>query len=71
MDEDQFFGSALVSVRIRIQIQLFTSMWIQIRIHGAKPMWIQADPDPDPGQTLLSQKLDFYMKNNLYVDNMS
>jgi hypothetical protein len=34
------FGSALVSIRIRIQ--------------GAKPMRINADPDP--GQTLPSQK---------------
>jgi hypothetical protein len=33
----------------------FTSRRILIR--GAKPMWIHADPDPDPGQTLLSQKV--------------
>jgi hypothetical protein len=38
----QCCGSALVSMRI--WIQYFTSMWI--RIQGAKPMRIHADPDP-------------------------
>ncbi len=36
--------SALASMQIRIQ--LFLSMRIWIRIQEAKPMWIQADPDP-------------------------
>jgi hypothetical protein len=34
-----------------------------IRIQEAKPMHIHADPVPDPGQTLLSQKVGFDMKN--------
>ncbi len=40
----------------RIRIQLFTSMRIQIRIRiqGAKPTRIHADPDTDPGHTLSS-----------------
>ncbi len=38
----QYWGSALVSSRIRIQILI--SMRIQIQ--GAKPMRIQVDPDP-------------------------
>jgi hypothetical protein len=33
----------------------FASMRIQIRIQGAKPMRIHADPNPDPGQP--SQKV--------------
>ncbi len=42
-------GSALISMRIRIQ--------------GAKPMRIHADPDPDtyPSQTLKSQKKKIYL----------
>jgi hypothetical protein len=32
-------------VFVRIRIQLFTSM--QIRIQGAKAMWIHADPGRD------------------------
>jgi hypothetical protein len=47
---NQCCGSALVSMRI--QIQLLTSM--RMRIQGAKTMPIHADPDP--GQTLPSQK---------------
>jgi hypothetical protein len=45
--------SALVSMRIRIQ--LFISIWIQMRIRilGAKPMRISADPDP--GETLVTK----------------
>jgi hypothetical protein len=35
----------------------FTSM--RIRTKGAKPVWIHADPDPDPGQTLPSRKVGF------------
>ncbi len=31
----------------------------------------QTNPDPDPGQTLPSQKTEFYMKNILYVGNRS
>jgi hypothetical protein len=30
-----------------------------------------ADPEPDPSQTLTSQKLNFYMKNQLCVGNRS
>jgi hypothetical protein len=43
-------------VSTRIRIRLFTSIriLIRIRIQGAKPMQIHADPDP--GQTLLSRK---------------
>ncbi len=36
-----------VVVSMRIRIQLFISMRIRIRIQEAKPMHIQADPDPD------------------------
>jgi hypothetical protein len=45
-----------VFVSMRIRIRLFSSMQIRIRIQnqGAKSMQIHADPDP--GQTLLSQK---------------
>ncbi len=32
------------SLRILIQIQLFNSMWIGIRIKGAKPVQFHADP---------------------------
>ncbi len=64
----QCFGSALVSMRIRILIQLFTSMRIRIRVQGAKPMLNHADPDSC--QTLLSQTVDFYMKNILYPESI-
>jgi hypothetical protein len=62
-------GSALVSMRCRI--------WIR------KAFYLIADPDPksrirsnadldtDPGQTLLSLKVEFYMKNILYGGNRS
>jgi hypothetical protein len=40
---------------MRIRIQHFTS--IRIRIQGAKPMRIHADPDPS--QSLPSQKVGF------------
>ncbi len=69
-------SSAVLWIRIgvmRIWIQLFNSMRIRSWIQGATPMRVHADPDSDPGQTLLScchQKLDFYMKN-LYVGNLS
>ncbi len=32
---------------------------VRIRIQGAKPMGIHADPDSDSGQTLLSQNVGF------------
>jgi hypothetical protein len=51
----QCFGSALVSMQIRNRIHLFTSM--RIRILGVKQLQIYADPDP--GQTLPSQKVGF------------
>jgi hypothetical protein len=49
----------------------FISMRIQIliRIQGATLMRVHADPNP--GQTLTSQKLNFYMKNTLEVGNGS
>ncbi len=52
---------------MRIRIQLFISMRIQIRIQiqGAKPIRIHADPEPD--QTSKSQKVEFYMKNIPYL----
>jgi hypothetical protein len=43
--DGQCCGSALVSMRIRIQ--------------GAKPMRIHEDLNPDPGQTLKLQKVKF------------
>jgi hypothetical protein len=49
-------------------IQLLTSM--RMRIQVAKTMRIHADPDP--GQTLMSQKkVDFGFKNILYAGNLS
>jgi hypothetical protein len=61
-------GSALFSMRIRIRmpIQLFTSMRIQIRIYGAKPMRIQILV-----RLCRHKKLDFNLKNILYAGNMS
>ncbi len=41
---------------MQIWIQLFTSMRVRIRIQGAKTMQIHAYSDP--GQTLLSQKVE-------------
>jgi hypothetical protein len=59
--EKQCSGSALVSMRIRIQ--LFTSVRIRIRIPGANPLRIRI---------LLGlfrhKKLNFYMKNMPKVD---
>jgi hypothetical protein len=46
-----------IRIGFRIRIQLFTSRRIHIRIQGAKPMRIHADPNADHGQTLLSQKV--------------
>ncbi len=56
------FASSFVNLNpMRIRIQLFTSMLIliRIRIHEAKPMRIQADPDPD--QNCESQKVEFFL----------
>ncbi len=53
----QCFGSALVSMQILNWIHLFTSM--RIRILEVEPMQIHADQDPDPVQTLPSQKDGF------------
>jgi hypothetical protein len=36
-------------------------IWIQIRIEGAKPVRIYANPSPDPGQNLPSEKLNFML----------
>ncbi len=44
---------------------------MRIRIQESKPMRIQADLNPDPGQTFESQKLNFYMKNILKFGNRS
>jgi hypothetical protein len=46
-----------VSMRSRRRIQIITS--IRIRIQEAKPILIPAVTDPDPGQTLLSEKVGF------------
>jgi hypothetical protein len=40
------WGSAMVSMRIRIRIQNFIKM--RIHIQGAKPIRIHEDPDPNP-----------------------
>jgi hypothetical protein len=52
----------MVSIRIWIRTQLFTSM--RIRIQEAKD---NEDPDSDPSQTLTLQKAEFFMKNILHV----
>jgi hypothetical protein len=57
-----------ISMRIRIRIQLF--------ITNAEPdpepgSQTNADPDQDPGQTLKSQKVEFYMKNILNIAKRS
>jgi hypothetical protein len=36
------------------------AFYIWIRIQGAQPMRINADPDPDPRHTLKSQKVEFF-----------
>jgi hypothetical protein len=46
-----FFGSALVSKQIRIE--LFKLIRLQIRSSGARSMWIHGDPDPE--YAMLSQ----------------
>jgi len=67
--QDQCCGSVLVSMRIRDQ--LLTSVRIQIRIQGAKPMRIHADPYT--GQNFTPQKVDFLNEKYtlLYVGNES
>jgi hypothetical protein len=52
-----------------IRTQFFFSM--RIRIQGAKPMWIHTNPDPNPGQALELQKVEFYMEHILKVGNKS
>jgi hypothetical protein len=56
----------MVSMQIRIWIQLFTSMLIQIRIQGAKPMPIRI-------QIMIRlcrhKKFDFDLKTIFYVGN--
>jgi hypothetical protein len=42
---------------------------MRLRIQFFISMQIHADPDPDPGQTLKSKKIEFYMKNILKVGN--
>ncbi len=55
----QCFGSVMISMRIRIQY--LNAYQDQDPDSGSQPMRI------DPGQTLKSQKLNFYMKNILLV----
>jgi hypothetical protein len=45
--------------------------YIWIRIQGAKPMRINADPNPDPSHTLKSQKVKFFHEKILRVGNRS
>jgi hypothetical protein len=55
---------------MRVRIQLLTLM--RIRIQGAKPMRIRADPNS--GQTFPSKKVEFltvHEKKVLYVGNRS
>ncbi len=68
----QCFGSALVLVRIRIQ--LCNSTRIQLFYLNVNPdpdPGSQTNVDPDSGQTCRHKKLDFDMKNILYVGNLS
>ncbi len=57
MPKGQSCASALVLMRIRIQIFVAMRIHIRTRIQGAKPMRIHADLDPC--QTLKSQKVEF------------
>jgi hypothetical protein len=57
-------GSALVSMRVRIQIFISIYVQIRIRILGAKPMRIFADPDPS--ETLMSQNVEFFHNKKIY-----
>jgi hypothetical protein len=52
---------------MRFWMQLFTSMRIRIWIQGAKSMRVHAGPVLV--RLYCHKKLDFYMKNILYVDN--
>ncbi len=60
-----------IRIGFRIRIQIFTSRRIRIRVQGAKPMRIHADPDPNPGQTLLSQKVESSFEKYTFVGIMS
>ncbi len=54
-------------------------LWIRpgLRADPDPALYLSADPDPgsqtepDPGQTLPSQKIEFYIKNIVYVGNRS
>jgi hypothetical protein len=59
---NQCHGS-LVSMRIRIQILTSMQIQIRIRIQETKLNRIYANPDPDPGQNLRSQKIGFWHEN--------
>jgi hypothetical protein len=50
---------------LQIRIQIFTSM--RIRIKGAKPMRIHADPEP--GQNFALKKVKFLNEKLLNVGN--
>jgi hypothetical protein len=57
-----------VHIQIRIQLSFSKRIWIQIQ--GVEPLRIHADTDPDPGQTLKSQKVEnFYIKNIIKLGN--
>jgi hypothetical protein len=58
------YYQSVLWIRIGFNADPVTSMQIRIRIQGAKPMRIHADPDLDldPGRTLLSQKVEFLHK---------
>jgi hypothetical protein len=56
-------GSSLVSMGMRIQPFISMRIRIRILIQAAKPMRIQADPDPD--HTFESQKVEFLDENIL------
>jgi hypothetical protein len=55
--QDKHPGPATMLVSMRISIQLFIPMQIRIWIQGDKTIRIHADPDS--GQTLKSQKVEF------------
>jgi hypothetical protein len=56
----------MVSMRIRIKPFISMRTQIRIRIQGAKPMRIYADPDSDPAQTYKSQKDEFIHEKYTY-----
>jgi hypothetical protein len=59
-------GSAVASMRIRI-LFFYILMWIRIQGANLKQM----HPDPDPGQTLPSVKVEFLHENVLDFSNRS